>query len=137
MMSVLIVKSLKKRISTLELTIDSLEKRLSLPNDKGNVVLNNNNLDNNLGNLTERLRLLEIQIKENEDIVNARKITEDLKELLFYPSDIDTINTLYPRLDSLITFFTNILIGKFLWLVILIQIVQLYNIDLSKRRSLK
>ena len=129
----------EKRISTLELTIDSLEKRLSLPNDKGNVILDNNNLDNNLGNLIERLRLLEIQIKENEDIVNARKITEDLKELLFYPSDIDTINiAAYPRLDSLITF-----LHKYpKWEILVVGYTDTdstiaYNIDLSKRRASK
>ena len=83
--------------------------------------------------------LLEIQIKENEDIVNERKITEDLKEVLFYPSDIDTINTAaYPRLDSLITFlhkYPN-------WEILVVGYTDTdstiaYNIDLSKRRASK
>ena len=85
------------------------------------------------------MRLLEIQIKENEDIVNARKITEDLKELLFYPSDIDTINTAaYPRLDSLITFF-----HKYPnWEILVVGYTDTdstiaYNIDLSREEFLK
>ena len=85
------------------------------------------------------MRLLEIQIKENEDIVNARKITEDLKELLFYPSDIDTINiAAYPRLDSLITF-----LHKYpKWEILVVGYTDTdstiaYNIDLSKRRASK
>ena len=81
----------------------------------------------------------EVQIRENVDIGIARKITEELKELLFYPSDIDTINTsAYPRLDSLISFlhrYPN-------WEVLVVGYTDsdstiAYNVDLSRRRASK
>ena len=133
---------LEEKISSLEFSIDSLEERLSSFNEQDTSVFSDNNYDY----LIERLRLLEMQIEENEekikenlDVGIAKNITEELKELLFYPSDIDTINTsAYPILDSLITFlhrYPN-------WEVLIVGHTDTdntiaYNIDLSKRRASK
>ena len=137
---------LEERISSLEFSIDSLEERLSSFNEEDTSIFTDNNINNNYDYLIERLRLLEIQIekledkmKENLDLGLAKNITEELKELLFYPSDIDTINiSAYPRLDSLITFlhrYPN-------WEVLIVGYTDtdntiVYNIDLSKRRASK
>ena len=137
---------LEERISSLEFLVDSLEERLLFFNDEDTSVFTDNNIHYNYDHLTERLRLLEVQIEENEvqirenvDIGIARKITEELKELLFYPSDIDTINTsAYPRLDSLISFlhrYPN-------WEVLVVGYTDsdstiAYNVDLSRRRASK